>query len=199
MNYWFIIDLSVCVVDYKRKLENAGVGAVCDLENDITRLEKELEDLEDQRGLIYGSEKMMVHYIDKLEKHKSNACPLCHREFDQADETLELLGELKSRIERMPTKLTDLERKIAEKKDKHSTLIQLQPLAQSAVKLNDTDIPRLQTELKQLQTKAATIKADVQQIEESIEFLKSEDDVAKKALPDINQLDAIKVFSFIAT
>lgn len=156
---------------------------------------KELEDLEDQRGLIYGSEKMMVHYIDKLEKHKSNACPLCHREFEQADETQELLGELKSRIERMPTKLADFERKIAERKEKHSTLLQLQPLAQSATKLSDTEIPLLQTELKQRQTRAAAIKVDIQQLEESIEFLKSEDDIFKKVLPDINHLDTIKVFS----
>jgi len=178
--------------DYQSKLERAGVGAVSELENDISRLVKELEELEDQRGLIYGSEKMMVHYIDKLEKHKSNACPLCHREFEQADETMELLGELKSHIERMPTKLADFERKIAEKKEKHSTLLQLQPLAQSAAKLSDTEMPRLQSELKQLQSKDATIKADVQQLEESIDFLKSEDDVANKALPDIHQLDAIK-------
>ena len=170
------------------------MDSVSGVENDITRLTKELDDLEDQRGLIYGSEKMVVHYIDKLEKHKSNACPLCHREFEEADETMELLSELKTRIEKMPTKLAELEKKISEKKDKHSTLLQLQPLALSTGKLKDTEIPRLETELKELQSRAAAIKVDIQQLEESIEFLKSEDDVGKKAHADIIQLDAIKVF-----
>ena len=44
-------------------------------------------------------EKTIVHYIDKMEKHRSNARPLCHREFNEVDETLELIQELKSSVE----------------------------------------------------------------------------------------------------
>ena len=52
---------------------------------------------------------MLVHYIDKLEKHRSNACPLCHRDFQSADETAELLQELKISVEQMPTKIAKLD------------------------------------------------------------------------------------------
>ena len=85
----------------------------CDLESDLDKLVRELADLDDQRGLIYGSEKMIVHYIDKMEKHRSKACPLCHREFEEEAETLELVDELKTRIQQMPVQITQLDKYVA--------------------------------------------------------------------------------------
>jgi DNA repair exonuclease SbcCD ATPase subunit len=87
-------------------LKNAGSSGATELENDIARLALEIQDLDDQRGLVHGSEKMYNHFIEKMEKQRAHAdCPLCHREFDDADESLVLVDELKGRVEAMPTKV----------------------------------------------------------------------------------------------
>lgn len=185
---------SICL-GFQRKLKDSGSSSTTEVEADILRLEQELQELDDQRGLVHGSEKMYHHFIDKMEKqlNSSSDCPLCHREFDDADETLTLIDELKGRVKAMPSKKSDYDRKIAEKKAKHGQLLQLRPVAQSIAKLIDTDIPRLQSELATLESRSSTIQTELRDLEESIEFMKNEEDIGKKAHPDIIQLDALKV------
>lgn len=87
-------------------MKNAGSSGAAELENDIARLALEIQDLDDQRGLVHGSEKMYNYFIEKIEKQREHSdCPLCHREFDDADESIVLVDELKGRVEAMPTKV----------------------------------------------------------------------------------------------
>lgn len=164
----------------------------------MSRLAQEIQDLDDQRGLVHGSEKMYHHFIEKMEKQRAHSdCPLCHREFDDADESIALIEELKGRVQAMPAKKADYDRKISEKKSKHGQLLQLRPVAQSVAKLSEIEIPRLQSELQSLETRSSTIQSDLRDLEDSIEFMKNEEDIGKKAHPDIIQLDALKVgFSY---
>ena len=60
-------------------------------------------------------------------------------------------------------------------------------------RLQDDEIPKLEEKLSSLESKLATTKNQLRQLEESIEFLRSEEDVAKNAQPDIVQLDATRV------
>lgn len=137
---------------------------------------------------------MYHHFIDKMEKQRAHSdCPLCHREFDDADETQVLIDELKGRVQAMPAKKADFDRKIAEKKSKHGQLLQLRPVAQFVAKLMEKEIPQLQTGLQSLECRSNTIQSELRDLEESIEFLKNEEDIGKKAHPDIIQLDALKV------
>jgi hypothetical protein len=48
--------------------------------------------------------------------------------------------------------------------------------------------------LKDLESRSSIIQVDLRDLEESIEFLKNEEDIGKKAHPDIIQLDAVKVY-----
>ena len=143
---------------------------------------------------------MYHHFIDKMEKQRTHSdCPLCHREFDDADETQVLIDELKGRVQAMPAKKTEYDRKIAEKKSKHGQLLQLRPVAQSIAKLADVEIPKLQAGLQSLESRSCSIQSELKDLEETIEFLKNEEDIGKKAHPDIIQLDALKVVQFLIT
>lgn len=175
-------------------LRDAGSSGATELENDLTRLSQEIQELDDQRGLVHGSEKMYHHFIDKMEKQRAQSdCPLCHREFDDADESIALIDELKGRVKAMPAKKADYDRKITEKKSKQSQLLELKPVAQSVAKLSEVDIPKLQSDLHKLETRSSAIQSDLRDLEDSIEFMKNEEDIGKKAHPDIIQLDALKV------
>lgn len=132
-----------------------------------------------------------------MSKKKDTAdCPLCHREFDDLDETQVLIDDLKSRVEAMPAKKADFERKIAEKRSKHSQLLELRPLAGSATKLAEVEIPRLETELRNQEERFSSLDSKRQDLEESIEFLRNEEDIGKKAHQDIIQLENLKVAYF---
>lgn len=182
------------LLGHLQKLKDAGSSGATELESDISRLAQEIQELDDQRGLIHGSEKMYHHFIDKMEKQRSHSdCPLCHREFDDADETQTLIDELKGRVKAMPSKKADYDRKISEKKSKHEKLLQLRPIAQLVTKLSESEIPKLQSELNVLEDRSKTIQSELKDLEESIEFMKNEEDIGKKAHSDIIQLDHLKV------
>jgi len=70
----------------------------------------------------------------------------------------------------------------------------LRPVAQSVAKLAEVEIPKLESGLKDLEGRSSTIQVELRDLEESIEFLKNEEDIGKKAHPDIIQLDAAKVY-----
>lgn len=160
----------------------------------MTRLNQEIEELEDHRGLVHGSERMYNHFIDKMTKQRDSAdCPLCHREFEDADETITLMNELKSRVQAMPAKKADFERKIAEKRSKHSQMLELRPLAESVTKLSQVEIPRLETELRNQEERFNSLDSRRNDLEESMEFLRNEEDIGKKAHQDIIQLENLKV------
>lgn len=103
--FFFLYFLSFFVA-YQQKLKDAGSSGAAELESDISRLALEIQDLDDQRGLVHGSEKMYHHFIDKMEKQRAHSdCPLCHREFDDSDEAQMLKDEMKNRVEAMPAKV----------------------------------------------------------------------------------------------
>ena len=176
------------------KIKNVGVSSATELDNEVSRLNSEIEELEDRRGLIHGSERMYNQLIEKMVKQKDTAdCPLCHREFDDLDETQTIINDLKSRVEAMPAKKADYERKITEKRSKHSQLLELRPLAESATKLAEVEIPRLETELRNQEERFRSLETKRKDLEESIEFLRNEEDIGKKAHQDIIQLENLKV------
>lgn len=182
------------MLEYQQKLRDAGSLGASELENDISRLAQEIQELDDQRGLVHGSEKMYRHFIEKMEKQRAQAdCPLCHREFDDGNETQMLIDELKERIHAMPSKKADYDRRIAEKKSRHSQLLELRPVAQSIARI-DLEIPLLQAEFHGLEEHSTTVQTEIRELEECIESLKHEENVGKKAQSDIIQLDALKVF-----
>ena len=71
--------------------------------------------------------------------------------------------------------------------------MQLKPVAGSVAKLVDSQIPQLEQKLEALEAKLVANKSQLRQLEESIEFLRSEEDVGKNAHPDIVQLDTTRV------
>lgn len=130
---------------------------------------------------------------EKRKNAKDVACPLCHRAFEEAEETEELLRELKEMVEAMPAQKADYDRRITEKKEHHEQLLQLRPVALSAAKLAETEIPQLRTEIDRLEERSAAIKNELKETERTAEVFRNQEDVGKKAQADIIQLDALKV------
>ena len=169
------------------------MGSAKELNREIERLERDLVGLEDQNSLMIGSEKTILHYIEKMEKHHSNACPLCHREFQEIEETQELIKELKTSVEQIPIKLSDLKKRIYEKKEKKTKLLQLCSVAKMAGKLQEEEVPHIQSELHDLENKLASNKNHLRQLEDTIEFLQSEVDVGTNSQQEVGQIEAARV------
>ena len=66
-----------------------------------------------------------------------------------------LIDELKGRVQAIPAKKAECDRKIAEKKSKHGQLLPLRPVAQSIAKLADFEIPKLQAGLQNLESRSS--------------------------------------------
>lgn len=84
-------------------------------------------------------------------------------------------------------------RRITDKKARQAELLQLRPVAVNVAKLSDVEIPRLEEELAAMEEKTVSLRTQLRQMQDSIEFLRSEEEVGKRAQADIVQMDANRV------
>ena len=185
------------LLGYQQKLRDGGTD-ISELENAISKLHQELKGLENHHGMWVGSENTYRSYTEKMEKQERDGnvdCPLCSRQFDELNDARELIDELKSRMKNLPKKISDLEREISEKKERHGSLLQLRPLAESAAKLIKTEIPQLQSELKRLEDSSNTWQKEQEAIKLEIQQLKRNEEIGKSAHSDIIQLNTLQVIN----
>lgn len=174
-----------------------GGTDISELENTISKLQQELKLLENNHGMWVGSENTYRSYTEKMEKQDKDGkdvhCPLCSRQFDEPLDARELIDELKDRMKNLPKKIFDLEKEISEKKERHGSLLQLRPLAESAEKLIKSEIPQLQTELKRLEDSSHAWLKEQDAIKLEIQGLKRNEEIGKAAHSEIIQLNTLQV------
>jgi len=179
-------------------LKDGGTD-ISELENVISKLQQELKLLENNHGMWVGSENTYRSYTEKMEKLEKDGqdvnCPLCSRQFDEPSDARDLIDELKDRMKNLPTKIADLEKNISEKKDRHGSLLQLRPLAESAEKLIKTEIPQLQAELKRLEESSNSWQKEQDAIKLEIQVLKRNEEIGKAAHSEVIQLNTLQVIA----
>ncbi|KAG8306062.1 DNA repair protein rad50 [Homalodisca vitripennis] len=97
---------------------------------------------QDDKGTLKASEFMFGRYVEKL-KRDDPCCPLCHRGFQEVQESQELITELEGRMQGLPRMIEEKERELEQLQERQSRLQQLRPTYQRISKLKNEEIPAL--------------------------------------------------------
>jgi len=167
-----------------------------DLDSDISIVETEIEELQESRGLLLGTQHLYKEYIKKLKTSKRNAddttCPLCYRTFDDISEIKDLTLDLEKKLKLAPKKLEAKIKELKNKEDRHKILLNQKPIKNELDKLSK-DLPKLKKELKNLGDKIRTVEKEVEENEEKLEESLSSRVVLEAASRDFNSILPLQV------
>ncbi|KAK3099688.1 hypothetical protein FSP39_008022 [Pinctada imbricata] len=176
--------------DDLKELEEKIFG-VCGSQNfdeGLSTLQEKMSQAQDQRGSLLGAEHFFKKYVEDLEK-QDPCCPLCHREFDTNQEVRELVSELRNKLRMVPNKLLKAEKDLDEYKVKYDSMMQLKPLKENIVTLDEREIPELKGRLKKINETIQKLRDDIQDKDEDLQTKEQDADMAKQILPDIVMMD----------
>ncbi|XP_063223509.1 DNA repair protein RAD50-like [Bacillus rossius redtenbacheri] len=196
------------MLEYKRKEQDAKLSSMeeevqrnkdsifdmCgsdDLETTLKSLQKEIQDLQDEKGVLSSSEAMYRHYIDKMQQNKP-CCPLCHRGFQEQASVEELIGELTGKMSAVPALLRAKEGRLEALQKKYDNLLQLQPAHKHCRQLKTVDIPAARSALEETGRRAEQALAAGEELRRALSELQTREKVAKGALGDVLQLSQLR-------
>nr|CAB3265404.1 DNA repair protein RAD50 [Phallusia mammillata] len=167
-----------------------------DLESDLARLEKEIQELQGNKGLTDGIQFMYKKFIKKLNPEGQHdktevPCPLCQRLFEEASEIDELVESLQQKLELVPKKLDSQMRELKSKQDCYRILQNNKPKKLELDRLG-REIPNLRHRLSDLSKKIGDVSDRKDKVDEELTRLKSDEDKAKSCVSDVAQIDTLQ-------
>lgn len=150
-----------------------------------------LQKLQDQKGTMAASEFMFRRYVEKLQQEEP-CCPLCHREFQAAEEVAELIEELNGKVRDFPSMLSEKTTQVAALQEKQNRLQQLKPTYERISKLKDVDIPELKSQLETTENRLNKAKQSLTSLKAELVKPQSDEILAKKIQGDVVLLDQLQ-------
>uniref|UniRef100_A0A8C5HJ58 Zinc-hook domain-containing protein n=1 Tax=Gouania willdenowi TaxID=441366 RepID=A0A8C5HJ58_GOUWI len=159
-----------------------------DLEQDLSKLQEDLEKVSKQRAMLAGATAVYTQFISQLTEDREPCCPVCQRTFPSESDLQEVISDMQSKLRLVPDKLKnteqDMKRKERKKKDE---MMGSNP--QSIVQLQEKELPELRNRLQNVNRDIERLKGDVEEQETLLASLTSEEDTAKACLQDISLMD----------
>uniref|UniRef100_A0A1B6KQF5 Zinc-hook domain-containing protein n=1 Tax=Graphocephala atropunctata TaxID=36148 RepID=A0A1B6KQF5_9HEMI len=139
---------------------------------------------QDDKGTLKASEFMFGRYVEKL-KRNSPCCPLCHRGFQEVQESQELITELEGRMQGLPRMIEDKERELEQLQERQSKLQQLKPTYQRISTLQNEEIPALQAEIEATEARLEGTRQELTTLQTDLMGPQSDETVAKSIQGDV--------------
>ncbi|XP_072230751.1 DNA repair protein RAD50 [Leuresthes tenuis] len=181
-----------------RKKEQQLVGdeekffSVCgsqDLEQDLGKLQEDLEKISKQRAMLAGATAVYTQFISQLTEEREPCCPVCQRTFPSESDLQEVISDMQSKLRLVPDKLKNTEQDLKRKERKKDEMMALRPVRQSIVQFQEKELPELRNRLQTVNRDIERLKADVEEQETVLATFMSEEETAKACLQDISLMD----------
>ncbi|KAM4619701.1 DNA repair protein RAD50 [Polymixia lowei] len=160
-----------------------------DLEQDLGKLQEELEKTSKQRAMLAGATAVYSQFISQLTEEREPCCPVCQRTFPTEPELEEVISDMQSKLRLVPDKLKNTEQDLRRKEKKRDDMMALRPVRQSIAGLQEKELPELRNRLQSVNRDIERLKGDVEDTEALLSTLVSEEDTAKACLQDISLMD----------
>ncbi|XP_072949132.1 DNA repair protein RAD50-like [Epargyreus clarus] len=98
----------------------------------------------------------------------NNCCPLCNRGFDNETEVTDLISQLATQVMNVPSKLERATEELQRESAKKDDLLAMRSLNDKINSLKDTDIPKLEERLSDLDKQIATITESTEELSLSL-------------------------------
>ncbi|XP_074528810.1 DNA repair protein RAD50 [Halichoeres trimaculatus] len=160
-----------------------------DLEQDISKLQEDLEKVSKQRAMLAGATAVYTQFISQLTEEREPCCPVCQRTFPSEPDLQEVISDMQSKLRLVPDKLKNTEQDLKRKERKKDDMMALRPVRQSITLLEEKELPELRNRLQTVNREIERLKGDVEEHETLLGTLMSEEDTAKACLQDISLMD----------
>uniref|UniRef100_A0A669CU22 RAD50 double strand break repair protein n=1 Tax=Oreochromis niloticus TaxID=8128 RepID=A0A669CU22_ORENI len=160
-----------------------------DLDQDLSKLQEDLEKMSKQRAMLAGATAVYTQFISQLTEDREPCCPVCQRTFPSESDLQEVINDMQSKLRLVPDKLKNTEQDLKRKERKKDEMMALKPVRQSIVQLQEKELPELKNRLQTVNREIERLKGDVEEQETLLATLMSEEETAKACLPDISLLD----------
>ncbi|KAM6970762.1 DNA repair protein RAD50 [Aplochiton taeniatus] len=160
-----------------------------DLEQDLGRLQEELEKTSKQRAMLAGATAVYSQFISQLTEEHEPCCPVCQRTFQAEADLQEVIGDMQSKLRLVPDKLKSTEQELKRKERRRDDMMALKPVRLSIVELKEKELPELRNRLQSVNRDIERLKAEVEEQETLQSTLMSEEDTAKACVPGLTLMD----------
>ncbi|BHF60988.1 DNA repair protein rad50 [Sparganum proliferum] len=171
--------------DAARQMEErllSACGSV-DLERHIDKLLLKKKQLASECANDEGSLYLWNKFRDRL-AHESE-CPLCHRNFDNDNDYEDLKNELEQKITSMPRDLQSKKRELENIEKQHQNLIELRPVSQDFLGLQETELPALKAKVDSSNARLEELKGAIDKEATKLEFIQADQSIAQSLQGDI--------------
>ncbi|CAH8554313.1 unnamed protein product [Heterobilharzia americana] len=159
---------------------------------------KTREFLEEECANEQGSMFLWSKFRDRLSRVDSD-CPVCHRCLDSDTERNELLNEIDSRIQSIPTESERKKRELKEIVSRMESLVELRPISLEIKNLNGREIPTLESKVKSELDKLAAVRSQRDEAAAVLETCQADESLAKTVQGDLAILERLENESYELT
>lgn len=160
-----------------------------DLEQDLGKVQDDLEKISKQRAMLAGATAVYTQFISQLTEEREPCCPVCQRTFPSESDLQEVISDMQSKLRLVPDKLKNTEQDLKRKERKKEEMMALRPVRESIVRFQEKELPELRNRLQTVNRDIERLKTDVETQETLLGTLMSEEDTAKACLQDISLMD----------
>ncbi|XP_023867366.1 DNA repair protein RAD50 [Salvelinus sp. IW2-2015] len=175
------------LASYEEKMFN--VCGSQDFQQDLGKLQDELEKTSKQRAMLAGATAVYTQFISQLTEEGEPCCPVCQRIFPSEAELQDVINDMQSKLRLVPDKLKNTEQDLKRKERRKDDMMALKPVRQSIAELQEKELPELRNRLQNVNRDIERLKGDVEEQETLLSTLMSEEDTAKACLQDISLMD----------
>ncbi|XP_076025072.1 DNA repair protein RAD50 [Genypterus blacodes] len=160
-----------------------------DLEQDLGKLQEDLEKISKQRAMLAGATAVYTQFISQLTEDEEPCCPVCQRTFPSAPDLQEVIGDMQSKLRLVPDKLKNTEQDLKRKERRRDEMVTLRPVRLSIVQFQEKELPELRNRLQSVNRDIERLKGDVEEQESLLSTVMTEEETAKSCLQDISLMD----------
>ncbi|KAM8742264.1 DNA repair protein RAD50 isoform 1-T2 [Acanthopagrus schlegelii] len=160
-----------------------------ELEQDLGKLQEDLEKVSKQRAMLAGATAVYTQFIGQLTEEREPCCPVCQRTFPSESDLQEVISDMQSKLRLVPDKLKNTEQDLKRKEKKRDDMVALRPVRQSIVQLQEKELPELRNRLQTVNREIERLKSDVEEQDTLLATQMSEEETAKACLQDISLMD----------
>lgn len=157
----------------------------------LSEVNTKLQELQDVKGSMSSEACMFRRYVEKLQQEEP-CCPLCHREFQAAEEVAELIEELNGKVRDLPSVLSEKTAQVAAAQEKQNRLQQLKPIHERISKVKEVEIPELKSQLETTEDCLNTAKQSLASLKAELAKPQADEILAKKIQGDVVLLDQLQ-------
>ncbi|MED6261574.1 DNA repair protein rad50, partial [Ataeniobius toweri] len=99
-----------------------------DLEQDLGKLQEDLEKISKQRAMLAGATAVYTQFISQLTEEREPCCPVCQRTFPSESDLQEVINDMQSKLRLVPDKLKNTEQDLKRKERKKDEMMALRPV-----------------------------------------------------------------------